>query len=402
MSRIRNITTALAAVLLTSPAFAYDIQTPGNDTKLSVYGFVYALGNYYANARQGGGVGSIQVSGSSQTLTTDNVNPDQNVLFSVQPTRFGTSATTPNATFGDITAKLEYDLNGGGSVAYHMRHAYVSVGNFTFGHTWSTWNDLDAGADTVDWAGMVGAACYDSPRRPLIRYNFVFDKMNSLAVALENNSGQDGDNQSTSDNKYPSLAAAYTFADSWGHVGVRAIAINHASFTAATIGTPAVRYNKWSTSFMLSGDVKIAKDDLIYNVYSGSGLGSMGFGLQSANFNNATQTVTLYKSLGWTVGYTHQFTDDVRANLIASGLTYKSDSDIPTTSDVVVGGKSDYKNIVDGVANVFVKLNAKTQVGVELFYEKAKLFAPAFTTKDGTKNDTISSTKLEVVLQAKF
>ena len=85
MSRIRNITTALAAVLLTAPAFAYDIQTPGNDTKLSVYGYVYALGNYFIDQQQVG-VGAI----SAQNMS---VKPDGNYLFSVQPSRYGFAST---------------------------------------------------------------------------------------------------------------------------------------------------------------------------------------------------------------------------------------------------------------------------------------------------------------------
>jgi hypothetical protein len=432
MSRIRNITTALAAVLLTAPAFAYDIQTPGNDTKLSVYGYVYALGNYFIDQQQVG-VGAI----SAQNMS---VKPDGNYLFSVQPSRYGFASTTPDATFGAISTKIEFDLNGVTTgAAFHMRHAFVKVGNLEFGHTFSTWNDLDAGPDTVDWGGPVGLACWDTPRRPLIRYTFNFDKNNSLAIAAERNTGLDGDVYSagTPDNKIPTFIAAYTFADSWGHVGARAMAITHSDYlapvgataavttyaidnkatsptfgqivattTPAAAAVPSSRFSKTTAAFMLSGDVKIGKNDLVWSVYNGSGLGDWGTGNtgsfnQSAQIIAATQTVNAYKNTGFDVGYTQVFTPVVRANAIVSGVIYNKDTFVAS---------ADIKSSYNVLLNVFYNLNAKTQLGVEYMYETAKSFgvdgktgvAQPWKDKNGAPTDSNNSSKIEVVLQAKF
>jgi hypothetical protein len=256
MSRFRNITTALVATALAVPAMAYDIQMPGNDTKLSVYGFVYALGQFYIDSAERGGTGSL-VPGSTGAGETGVLE------FSIKPSRWGFASVTPNSTFGDITTKIEYDLNVGSGAAAHMRHAFATVGNLTFGHTWSLWNDGDASIDEVDWAGPVGSPCWDTPRRPQLRYTFPIDKQNTFAISLEQTTGiMDGDLAApgfagvTSGAKTPNLVAAYTYADTWGHVMATLLETNHAVYVPTVLGVKGKDYSKYGTAFKVSGDVK--------------------------------------------------------------------------------------------------------------------------------------------------
>jgi hypothetical protein len=412
MSRIRNITTALAAVLLTAPAFAYDLQTPGNDTKFSVYGFIYAQTNYTTTGS------SMQQPTMDSVMTSNDASAHDkgSFIWGVQPSRFGFASVTPNATYGDITTKIEWDDNATTSGnGYHLRHAYATVGNWMFGQTWSNWVDLNATADAIDWQNSVGQAGYDTPRRAQIRYTFMLDKMNSLAVSLENGSGLEDGTTGTAvpDQKVPAIVAAYTYSDSWGHIGVRAMDVYHGFYIPANTGVGDSKFSKNSFAAMVSGDVKFGKDDLIFSVYDGKALGPWGAGLQVSQITNTVaipQDVQFYNNLGWVAGYTHVFTPAWRANVYASAVNFSSNSSIPGTQGVGAastgygaGTGLATKSINDYAVNAFYSFNKNTQLGLEYFYEVDKTFgAASILQQDGTHSDTAKNGRFELVLQAKF
>ena len=81
------------------------------------------------------------------------------------------------------------------------------------------------------------------------------------------------------------------------------------------------------------------------------------------------------KQLGWMVGYTHQFTDAVRGNLVVSGTEFSSNSDVAalaaaTDSTNGILMKTGYF----AAANVFVMLSKNLQFGAEYVWEQAKAF----------------------------
>jgi hypothetical protein len=465
MSRIRFATTALAAMLLVAPAVhAVDVQSiPGTDTKLSVYGFVQPNYTYFVDALQGSNYASslfynVPADGGpgNGVLDTHNL-PKNNLQFQVKASRLGFATVTPSASLGDITTKLEFDLNNpNGTLG--LRHAVVLFGGWTIGRYWSLWNDLDAGADTVDWAGAIGSACYDTPRLPEIQYAFKLDKNNTLAFSLEQNSGINGDGSGEvggglhttyavtgsgtgavttattgvpvsstghADGRIPSLVAAYTYSDTWGHLAVRGLAQNYGAYlpataatafvpanpalnnpgSAATAATSSTRYSKIEGAGMVSGDVKFGKDDLIFNAYYGNALGQYGTGFQGALLVDAGQNVYAFKSLGWTLGYTHSWTDAVRSNIVLSGVTFSQNSDIDAnqpaagSASVNNGIKSGYQ----GFVNTFVKLAKNTEIGFEYIYEQAKPFANnGAVNTDAVATSKNSASKVEIDLHVKF
>ncbi|MDR3672867.1 MAG: DcaP family trimeric outer membrane transporter [Holophaga sp.] len=436
MSRLRNVTTALAAVLLTAPAaMAYDIQMPGNDTKLSVYGFVYAIDEFYTTGASG--TNTSYLNPGQGNITTQTASGPNNTVFSVQPSRYGFTSTTPTAAYGNIFTKIEFDMNNTtGSNAFHLRHAYASVGNFLMGLTYTNWIDLDALADNIEWQGPVGTPGFDTPRRAQIRYTLPIDKNNKVAFSAEVNKGLDGDTYSKAivtsyttnpttgavtqttavpagiqNGKVPAFVASYTYSDSWGHIGVRGIAIDHQTFIPATAGVGAASWNKWTGGGLLSGDVKFGKDDLIFSIYDGTGLADWGYGAQSAVFTSgataangyntsANQQVQTYQNVGWTVGYTHVFNEKWRANLIQSGVVFKSNDQIATTNSAT---GTDVKSQLNYYANVYYSYTKNAQIGVEYFYDVAKTFGQNTVLKsDGTSTNSAKSGQLELLLQVKF
>jgi hypothetical protein len=328
--------------------------------------------------------------------------PDKQLQFSMAPSRFGFSSVTPSANLGDVQTKIEYDLNTGEKAKAHFRNAYIKFAGWTFGHAPSLWNDGDAGADTVDWGGPVGGACYDTPRLPQISYVGNIDKNNSFGFSLEQNSGNAGGAAySTNDYKIPTIIGMYTYADSWGHVAFRAMGQNYGGYKPATTTTAKDRYNKMFGAFMLSGDFKIAKDDLVWNVYLGKAVGGYGTGMQAAYFDDANKEITGLQNLGWMVGYTHNWTDKVRSNIVLSGVTFKSDDKVTVTDGTSgTGMKSGYY----GAVNTFVQMTKTLSFGAEYVYEQAKAFGSndPWLDIDAKATNKQSASKIHLALKANF
>jgi len=409
MSRSRNLVTALAALLLAAPSLhAVDLQSvAGSDTKLRVYGFVHIIGTYFVDEFQkdtsGSHPGSVASSFFYNDFTDQSGYPDKQFQIQYAPTRLGFASTTSTSSLGDISTKIEMDFNG--TNYPHTRLAQIDIGGWTIGQAWSTWSDGDASPDTVDWAGPIGTPCYDTPRFPLIRYTAKLDKNNTIAISAEENDGF-GDGSPSSgmaSKKMPTFVGMYTYAADWGHVGIRAMAQNYSVWIpaqSATVGSQT--YSKMGSAVQLSGDVKFGKDDLVYSVYTGSGVGQYGTGIQEASYNASTQTIDLYKNTGWMVGYTHTWTDAVRSNLVLSGVSYSSDTDIPTTQNTPNG--TDMKTGLSGNVNTFVKLAKNCELGMEYIYEGAKPFSGSnvWYDKNGLPTNSNHASKLEVTLHVGF
>jgi hypothetical protein len=189
-------------------------------------------------------------------------------------------------------------------------------------------------------------------------------------------------------------------------VGVRLLETNHAVYLPTVAGTKGKDYSKYGTAFMLSGDVKFGKDDLVASIYQGQGLGDYGYGNQASQFVGGTSnTWYLIKNIGFQAGYTHVFSPMWRGNIAVSGVQFSSNSDTPqlaAASDSTNGGA--IKTQIDYLVNAFMTINPKTQLGIEYFYETQKTFGSAGTIlqNDGTLKNKLNSGKIEVVLQAKF
>lgn len=420
MSRFRNITTALAAMLLVGAPTLSAADFQSGDTKMSLYGFVISYAKYYVNGNDdiygGNDAGSMFYNTSGGLLATNwSGIPTGGYYFDFYPTRFGFASTTPSANLGDIKTKIEFDMNGGGSseggYALNFRHFYVSFDGWTFGKTWINLLDQDAEADTVDWAGPIGSASYDVTRDPQIMWTGKLDKNNSLTVALEmlkNSSGNGfvGAPGGQDQYKVPAIVAAWSFADSWGHVRL-AGAYQQANYNIPATTAPQKDSTSFSKSFavgQLSGDVKFGKDDLVWQVYYGNP-GGMGTGIQCAYVSAATQNIVSINQLGWLAGYTHHWTDDVRSNIVVSGVQWKSDSSTPATTAWSNGTSGPgMKTAYYGEINTLVKLAKTVTFGVAYDWEQAKAFGSAnpWFDYDGTTTTKISNNKIQLSLEADF
>jgi hypothetical protein len=402
MSRTRLITTALAALLLAGPAaYAVDLPSfPGSDTKLSVYGFIRPTFAYQFDGRQTSiytgslleNIPANQGSGISP-LDTHNM-PNDNILFGVKASELGFATVTPSDTLGDVKTILEFDLNNAYADHMGLRHCAIQFSGWTFGQYWSLWNDLSSWGDTVDWAGPYGSSVYSWSRVLTIQKEFKLDKNNTIAFGLDQpedlfggGSAEVGSPTSaastgTADNRIPTVLAAYTYSDTWGHVEVVGLGQNYSAYIPATPTTGSTRYNKMEYAGKITAEVKLTKvDDLNLSFMYGSAIGGYGLAMQSALLVDSTQSVYAYKNNSWMVDYTHNWTDKVRTNLIVSGFSFTDNPTIdaimpvqPNTQSgnpVNNGVKSGYNAYV----NAWIKLTKNMELGLEYEYEQVKPFS---------------------------
>jgi len=405
----RFVRTALAAALVALPSLADEKVTPGfltlpgTDTKLRVYGTAWLNSWYYfnQNLKENGAL----VAGSTDPLDAQSF-PDRQFGMTAKNSRIGLTSITPSARWGDITTVVELDFakeqakNGGAN----LRHAYLTLGRWTLGYTWSNWIDLDANGSTVDMCGPVGQACNGASRYTQVRYTAPLGKRSRLAISLEQN--QNGWEKfqdvvvtpnppetppptAKPDSRYPTVVGAYTFSDTWGHVGLRALGQNFGAYTPG-----GARPNVWGSAVQLSTGLKLGKDLLVGSIYTGRGLGEYGAALQGVRLAQGGGDLQLYRNLGWQVGYTHQWTDRVRSNLVLSGVDFSANA---------AAFAKDISRSNNCFVNTFVKLRRNIELGVEYGYEDLRTFGPGqVKLRDGSLSDQNHSNKLQLSLTASF
>jgi len=402
---------ALVAVLVALPSLADEkvtpgyLSLPGTDTKLRVYGTVWLNSWYYFNQNLKEN-GALVASWTNPLNATES--PDHQFGMTAKNSRFGLTTATPSARWGDIVTVVEMDFskehakNGGPN----LRHAYLTLGRWTAGHTWSNWLDLDGTGSTVDMSGPIGQACNGTGRFTQLRYTAPLTKSSTLAFSLEQNAnGWEKFNDVTPANlaetnkttkpdaRYPSLVGAYTFSDTWGHVGLRALGQNYGAYTPANGTAPEYRPNRWGSAVQLSGGLKLGKDLLVASIYNGHGLGEYGAGIQGARMVTPGD-LRLYSNLGWQTGYTHQWTDRVRSNLVLGGVNFR---------DNAATRPEDIRNSTSCFVNTFVKLRPNVELGMEYGYENLHTFgANQVAQRNGSQSGQNQSNKLQVALTASF
>jgi len=424
MRRFGLAYTALAAVLLASPALADEAANPESptlfataDTRFKVYGFVQVYGAYFIDQTLYDN-GAL-IGGNTDPLSA--ATPDKQFTMTARTSRIGFTTTTPSVRLGDIVTKIELDFakNNEHGGTPHFREASVKFGRWLFGHTYSNWVDLDAGASTVDFAGPVGQACNDTGKYTQVRYTFPVNPRTSMAFSLERNARSHGeffkgtdptpryekkpsDTGSPAaqgvttlpDNRWPTVVGAWTYTDGRGHLGFRAMEQYYGAFTPGTATASQIHSGKWAGAVQLSGAVKLGKDNLVASVYTGQAMGAYGINAQAAKYS-PLDSVKFYRNFGWQAGYTHPWNGRVRSNLVASAIKFSHDPSVVTASDI--DSSNNY------FVNTFVKLAKNVELGMEYGYETLRTFGAGQVTRaDGSNSDRNAASMVQVSLTASF
>jgi hypothetical protein len=200
-----------------------------------------------------------------------------------------------------------------------LRHAFFTYNNLTFGQTWSTFMNVGALPETVDFLGVSDGTVFN--RQAQIRYT-----MGDFQFALENPESTVAGVGVTDDVGLPDMVARYNIK-----------AGDHA-FTVAAIGRQMAYQNGVSGAgkidestngfgVSLSGMVKLGADDLKFSYTTGNvgryvGLGAVSDVTIAANGDLKTTTVNAAF-----VAYRHFWSDKMRSTIAYSMLDADYDDD---------------------------------------------------------------------------
>lgn len=353
-------------------------KLPGSETSVGLYGFIHVDAYKDLKGRTADWAfepGTIAIDNDPSGLNDDTRTGKFNITPRV--TRFGVKTHTPT-DMGALRTKLEFDFYEYGDNNYKMgfnngfnprlRHAYGELeadwGTLLVGQTWSTFMNLDATPETVDFNGHGSAQIQ---RQPMVRLSRNYDALGSVAVALENAASMVNGERPQVDNsldKRPDLVLSWTKSGDFGTVGANALATRYSFDDNA--GNSAER-NAYGVS--LGGAFKLGgQDTLLALLTGGNGIARY---LPSANYNWEVfdgEKIRLSDARAVTVGWARTWTDKVRTNL-SYGQTHL-DVD---AAYLAAYGPSANEKIRHAFANLFWSFTQNAELGLEYAWGEREL-----------------------------
>jgi hypothetical protein len=287
------------------------------------------------------------------------VDEDGTVDFHARQSRFFFKTTTKLENGKTVGGHIELDFlatSGGderitNSYSPRIRQAFITYDGWLFGQTWSTFMDLNALPDTLDFIGNTDAMPF--ARQPQIRYT-----SGNFQVAIENPETTvtpfgGGGRITTDDNALPDLVFKYGQKVDWGTWSVSAL-VRQLAYETATIDST-------TSSFGLSATAKIMlsnNNDIRLSATTGSGVGRY-IGLNTANgaVLDANNELEAIDSTAFSVAYKHNWSDQWRSNLVYSILSVDNDTGLT--------GVSVTKNTSSWTTNLIYQAAKKLMFGIE-------------------------------------
>ena len=238
--------------------------------------------------------------------------------FHARETRFNLKATD-EVDGKSVTAFIEFDflVTAGGnervsnSYVPRMRHAFVKYDKWLLGQTWTTFQNVGALAENLDFVGPAEGTTFG--RQPMIRYS-----NGGWQFALENPEttvSQGGTRVVTDDGLVPDVVLRYSSSPAFVIAAiVRQLRIND----------PGSDYEETSvgSGISISGKVKAGgSDDFRYMFTAGSGLGRyVALNTTNAAAIDDEGKLENIDSMSGFVSYRHFWSDDWRSNITFSAF----------------------------------------------------------------------------------
>ncbi len=360
--------------------FPGSIKMPGTNVSIKLGGQVKADMLYTFNQTSGLSEDLFQ----TRTISATGGAESGRFRAHARETRLNLDVRAPT-DYGDLKAFTEFDLFGGSSATFpqeqvngyeiRLRHAYVQVGQFLVGQTWSTFNDPASFAETLDFAQVNGESFVRQPQarwtsKPVSGFNF--------SVAAENPEGDISDNTApgtgrrTNSDNMPDLIGNVRYEQGWGHLQAGALYRQLKIEGDATDPT----FNDTASGYgvNLSGKIKTPvineKDNLKFQVNYGEGIGRYINDLQltgtetfDAAIDAGNDSIDPLEAMGGYVSYQMVFSDKWRSNL-TGGYVYV---DQPGYQPATAMESTKY-----GAANLIWSPVSKLDLGIEFLYGERK------------------------------
>jgi len=303
---------------------------------------------------------AIPVGGEASGFDTD---------FSARQTRFLFKTETDVGTGHTLSGLIELDFNvteGGNervsnSFVPRIRNALINYDNWTFGQGWSTFQNVGALPDTLDFIGVTPGTVFD--RQPLIRYT-----NGGLQIALEQPetviTAQNGAQVIAGDDQLPDVVGRYNWSGDWGHFTAAAIV---RQLHVSTDDLMGVDDAAWGYGLSLSGKLNVGeRDDLRFMATAGDGLGRY-IGVNIVNDAAIKMDGTLDPIFTYSgfAAYRHVWSDRLRSNV--AGAYFKADNPVQLTTGLVTDESW------NAFANLIWNPVGPLNIGVELMYAERTL-----------------------------
>ena len=288
--------------------------------------------------------------------------------------RFRLTTNTPVDGGDSITGVLEFDFmvtkgdydNERISNSYlpRMRHAFLKYKNWLVGQTWTTFMDVGALPESLDFIGTTDGITFG--RQVMVRYS-----QNGFDFALENPETTVVGVGATDDNSVPDIIGSYTHKADWGHVKVAGIFrqlsynVNVTDDSGSIIGN--IDASDTGMGISITSKVKLSDtDDLRFTFFTGSGLGRYAAlnAAQGAVYNEETGSLDAIDSTGYGVAYRHMWTDKARTSIMFSAF----DADAEQVTEVTMGDYTD--KTYSARVNYIYSMTKTVTVGAEYAYAK--------------------------------
>lgn len=352
------IALALSGVLASSPAQAGFKM--GDNTEIGIGGYLKldALWTDTSDGQLATGIGRefyvpslIPVGGTGESANWD---------MHARQSRFFITSDTLLENGKKISGRFEFDMmatTGTGDqrttngYAPEIRHAFLSYDGWLFGQTWTTFMDVNALPDSLDFIGTTDGTVF--VRQAQVRYTYggwQFSVENPETTVTPNGGGT---RLVTDDNSTPDLVVRYNHTASWG--GLTGSVLSR----QLRIQQGAIQDSVQGYGVSFSGKVNLSKtDDLRFAVTYGDGLGRY-MSLNTSNDAVLTKDGRLeaISSLGYTIAYKHSWDDKWRSSFFYSAQQIDNPTELT--------GMAQTEKTSSYSANLIYQLASKVSLGVE-------------------------------------
>ncbi|MXP31320.1 hypothetical protein GRI94_19805 [Erythrobacter jejuensis] len=304
--------------------------------------------------------GAIPVGGNGSGWDTD---------FSARQSRFILKTSTDVGADHQLNSQIELDfmVTPGGderisnSYTPRLRQAFITYDNWLFGQAWSTFQNVGALPDSLDFIGTTPGTVFD--RQPMIRYT-----KGGLQLAVEQPettvTSPTGARVLAGDDTLPDFVARYNFSGDWGSLSAAGI-LRNLKITDDDFGTGSDSALAYGLS--LSGKVKVGpRDDLRFMATAGDGLGRyIGLNIVNDAAIDATGKLDPIFTYSGFAAYRHFWSDDLRSTIGAS--YFKADNPVLLTGNLVTDESW------NALANIIWTPVTPLSIGLEYMYAERSL-----------------------------
>lgn len=303
--------------------------------------------------------GLIPVGGAASGYDTD---------FSARQTRFIMKTATDVGAEHKLNSHIELDFmvtDGGdervsNSYVPRMRQAFITYDNWLFGQAWSTFQNVGALPDSLDFIGPTPGTVF--ARQPMVRWS-----KNGWQIAAEQSetvvTSPTGGRVITGDDTIPDIVVRYDHKRDWGTLTAAAIArkltMSDDDFGQAD---DALGYG-----LSLSGKVKVgSRDDIRFMATAGDGLGRyIGVNIVNDAAVDAAGNLDPIFTYSGFAAYQHWWGKRLRS--VVSGAYFKADNPVLLTTNQVTDESW------NGLANLIWTPVDPLDIGVEVMYASRTL-----------------------------